>query len=235
MAIKRREIYSNTSPGQSVLTNVEEIDDASREIRLFDAAMNLLSTRPLEHQERESINDIRHRSQLNADWIQTQRDAQALPNSGAATVLRGIIKRLSATDPFGAQLRADRVQGVVGGTVSMEVRLNATPITGLAGFTMRARIRNPAIAKFTDVTFPASFVLASHLPDPVNGPALTGISGVDLGNVIGAEETNILLATLEIEFLSIGVSEVDIDVVAMDDDRGDDIARSVEDTRIRVN
>ncbi len=236
MAVKRREIYSNTSPGASVLINVEETDDVSREVRLFDASMTLISTRPMESREQELIGHNRHRSQRDADWLQTQRDAQLLPPSGAAAVLRGIIKRLLVTSsPFEAQVRADRVQGVVGGTVSMEVRLNATPITGLAGFTIRARIRNAAIAKFTDVTFPASFPLASHLPDPVDGQALTNISGVDLGAVIGAEETNILLATLEIQFLSVGVSEVDIDVVALDDDSGDDIARSVEDTRIRVN
>lgn len=114
-------------------------------------------------------------------------------------------------------------QGIVSDTVTSEIRMQRAP-NGLAGFTIVAHIGDPRVARITDVTFPLTFPLASHTPDPVNGPTVR-LSGVDLGAVINAGDTDILLATLSIELLEEGFAALSLLVTRLDDDSGFDIPR----------
>lgn len=110
-----------------------------------------------------------------------------------------------------------------GSTGPMDVRLDAAP-DGLAGYIAEATIRDPSIARFTDVVFPPAYTLATHDPDPVSGPVV-GFRGVDLGSVIQAGAVDVLLASLQIEGLVAGATTVDLKVTRLDDDGGFDVAR----------
>lgn len=105
----------------------------------------------------------------------------------------------------------------------MGIQLDAAP-DGLAGYIAEATIRDPSIARFSDVVFPGAFTLATHDPDPVSGPVVE-FRGVDLGSVIQAGAVDVLLASLQIDGLVPGSTVVDVKVTQFDDDGGFDIAR----------
>ena len=114
-------------------------------------------------------------------------------------------------------------QGSVSDTVGAEVRMQRAP-TGLAGYIIIAHVGDPRVARITDVTFPPTFPLATHTPDPVSGPTVR-LAGVDLGTVINAGDTDILLATIQLELLDQGFSDLSLLVTVLDDDAGSDIPR----------
>lgn len=105
--------------------------------------------------------------------------------------------------------------------VSMALFMSHAP-TGLSGYIMNITIRNPAICRITDVAFPAAFPLNSHTPDPVSGDTVR-ISGVDLADVLVPGDTRILLASIDIEGLAVGTTDVGVVVTQLDDDSGSPI------------
>lgn len=236
MAIRRRFIYQNIAPGQSQLVNVEELDDVARTFRLLDASLNEISRRSLTREEAEFLNLTAEQEQRDASWLDIQRQAETLATSPEKAVILGVIRRLSgaAADVFVASIGVADIQGNIGNTIGMAIVMRQTPIAGLAGYALRAEIANSQIAKFTDVTFPPSFPLATHDPDPVDGPLLNSVQGVDLSDVIGPEQNNVTLATLQIELLARGTTEVNVDVKQLDDDSGFDIRRTVTGGAIQV-
>lgn len=121
-------------------------------------------------------------------------------------------------DPTVVVIHGADVAAQVGGVIPMSLVM-ASAMTGLAGYIIDTAIVNPAVARFTDVTFPSSFALATHTPDPVSGP-MVALQAVDLQQVINKGDVNILLAELQIEAMSVGVTEVLLTVETLDDDSG---------------
>lgn len=120
----------------------------------------------------------------------------------------------------GALITASAIAGRVNDTVQMEIRMTEVPPQGLAGYILLAQVMDDQVAKFTDVTFPPAFPLGSHAPDPVDGPKLDSIAGVDLASAVNGGDTDVLLFTLDIELIARGVTEVILGVATLDDDRG---------------
>lgn len=125
-----------------------------------------------------------------------------------------------------AALRLEQKVGRVGEAITMEIRMDVGA-GGLTGYDVQATIITDTIGKFTDVSFPAAFPLNDHIPDPVDGPILTTISGVDINAVVGPNTPDVLLATLDIELLAAGASRVILGVTSLDDDSGSAIVPTI--------
>lgn len=105
------------------------------------------------------------------------------------------------------------------GVVNVELRMREVPPAGLAGYTLNATLQDGAVAKITGVSFPTEFPLGTIVPDPVDGPTVQ-VSAVDLSSVVNGGDFDVLLATLTVELLAAGATEVVLDVTALDDDSG---------------
>ncbi len=125
-----------------------------------------------------------------------------------------------------AAIRLEQKVGRVGDAITMEIRIDVGA-GGLAGYNFQATIITDTIGKFTDVTFLPAIPLNDHIPDPVDGPLLTTISGVDIGAVIGPNTPDVLLATLNIQLLAAGASRVILGVTSLDDDSGSAIVPTI--------
>ncbi len=134
--------------------------------------------------------------------------------------------------PRRSELRIENGRGQVGEVLELRVLMDDAP-NGVAGYNMTATLRNPLIGRITDVLFPAGFFIASHNPDPVNGPAVR-FAAVDLGGSVQAGATDITLATIRFELRAEGRTNLVLVVGAIDDDNGDDIARTFINADIRV-
>lgn len=154
-------------------------------------------------------------------WTQAEIDARTaktltfdgLDLSNVSKVLVGV-----DIDPAVAVITEAALALAVGGTGPMAVMMD-NALSGLSGYIMEATIMAPSIARFVDVTFPSSFALATHTPDPVSAP-IVQLQAVDLGQVINPGDSSILLADLVIEGLAPGTTEVQLVVTQMDDDSG---------------
>ncbi len=104
---------------------------------------------------------------------------------------------------------------------------------GLAGFDIELTISDPLIAKFVGAFFPPSFPLSNTVPDPVDG-AVVRIRGVDLADVVNAGAFQEVLATLDIQPLSIGVSTITARIVALDNEAGFPIQSVINNGSITV-
>lgn len=113
-----------------------------------------------------------------------------------------------------------------GAQTVLNVVVNNIP-NGLSGFEAAAQIAPAGAAKFLDVTFPAYASFPTHRPDPVNGPVLTQIAGVDLAKLAEGELFNFLLFQLVVESINGAPATVTVDVSMFDDDQGNDITRAM--------
>lgn len=168
-------------------------------------------------------------------WSQSEIDSltaktltfDGLDLSSVSKILVGV-----DIDPAVAVITEGGLGIIVGGTGPMEVRMDSA-LSGLAGFIMEATIMAPSIARFVDVTFPGTFALATHTPDPVSAP-IVQLQAVDLGQVINPGDSSILLADLVIEGLAAGTTEVELVVTQMDDDSGFAIRTIVRSATVTV-
>lgn len=176
-------------------------------------------------QRRVEIGEDEVVAQLAQDEFATfKADVEALPGGEAlkAPLLSYIqyVGQREAPDTLApVSLRVSQEMGCVGDVVGVEVRMD-TPPSGLSGYDFTATIIDDRIAKFTDVAFRAPFPLNQHLPDPVDGPLLTSMSGIDTGNVVGGGFKDVLLCTLSVELLAVGASRIQLGLISLDDDRG---------------
>lgn len=131
-----------------------------------------------------------------------------------------------------AEIRIENGRGQAGETLDLRVLMDDAP-NGVAGYIMIATLRGPRIARITDVLFPAGFLLANHRPDPVSGPAVR-FSAVDLAGSVQAGATDITLATIRLELLVEGRTTLVLVVSQLDDDNGDDIARTFINADVRA-
>lgn len=157
-----------------------------------------------------------------ADWTAAQiAAAEPRPLSFTGLDLAGVGSMIvtAGFDDAVAVIDASEVSGGVLGVVTVELRMREVPPAGLAGYTLDATIQDGAIAKITGVAFPADFPLGTIVPDPVDGPTVRA-SAVDLGAVVNGGDVDVLLATLTLELLAAGTTEVVLDVTTLDDDDG---------------
>lgn len=167
----------------------------------------------------------------------------------AAEIASGVVKRLIFTgldlrnvtkiivgvdiDPAVAVITVADGAGGVGTSFQTSIVMDHA-LTGLSGYIIDATIVDPAVARFTDVTFPPTFPLNTHTPDPVSGPAVQ-LVGSDLAQVINVGDVDILLADLQIEGLAAGVSEVRLVVTRLDDDSGGAVRSIVRSGTITIS
>jgi len=104
---------------------------------------------------------------------------------------------------------------------------------GLAGFDIELTISDPLIAKFVGASFPVTFPLSNIVPDPVDGPVFR-IRRVDLADAVQAGALQETLATLDIQPLAVGTSEITAFSVALDDEKGSHIQSVIENGSIVV-
>lgn len=108
--------------------------------------------------------------------------------------------------------------GSVDMLTGVEIEID-TGAGGLAGFIIDITILDPAIAKITNVIFPASMPLNQLFPNPVDGPTVE-ISGVDIADAVKGGESGVLLATIQVMALAVGNTAFDVVVKQLDDDKG---------------
>ena len=103
----------------------------------------------------------------------------------------------------------------VGTTVSVPVVLSDAP-NGVSGFALVVTLGNGNVASITDVSIPG-FGLVSY--DLVSGKEVR-LKVADLQGLIESGAANVTLATLSIQGLKKGGSDIQIQVVRIDDDEG---------------
>ncbi len=132
-----------------------------------------------------------------------------------------------------ADIGIDGVNGTLtNGVTHGEIVMNVGG-GGLAGFDIELTISDPLIAKFVGAFFPPSFPLSNTVPDPVDG-AVVRIRGVDLADVVNAGAFQEVLATLDIQPLSIGISTITARIVALDNEAGFPIQSVINNGSITV-
>jgi PKD repeat protein len=103
--------------------------------------------------------------------------------------------------------------------------------TGLAGYQLDVNFSKEGVAEVKTVNFPAAFSMnsASNLPSPS-----VSIVAVDLLDQIAPEASNITLATLGIQGLSDGVTDLKITITELTDDSGNSISATTVGSKISV-
>lgn len=188
--------------------NFEEKDDAGAVVNSF--------TTPIQDSE---VDARLIREDFNAANAAILAESPANPLRAPLLQLMRHLNSVSPANTAIVQVAARPVKARVGTTVNMEVRMSRS-FNGLSGFIFSASIGDGRTAKFVDVVFPVAFPLATHDPDPVDGPTLNRAAGVDLASAIQGQQNDILLATLRIEALAVGTTDIVINVTALDDDSG---------------
>ncbi len=131
-----------------------------------------------------------------------------------------------------ADIDVGEANGTLGSDVTHNIVMNVGS-GGLAGFDIELTISDPLIAKFTGAAFPPSFPLSNIVPDPVDGPVVR-IRGIDLADVVNADALQEVLATIDVEPLTIGVSTITARVVALDNEAGFPIQSVINNGSITV-
>lgn len=146
--------------------------------------------------------------------------AEPIPISFTGIDLAGVSSIIVSAgfDDAVAIIDASAEAGIVGDQVTVLVLMRRVPDAGLAGYTMNASL-DGAVARFVDVTWPPSFPLGSHTPDPVSDPAVE-FSAVDLNTVVNGGDVDVVLGNLQVELLAVGTTELALEVTKLDDDGG---------------
>lgn len=106
-------------------------------------------------------------------------------------------------------------QDNVGATISLQIQIQQAG-NGISGLVMDATISDPTIATITGITFPDyGLVLTNGVP----GHTAT-ILMADLNAVLEGVLNNSLMATIEVELLSSGTTQLDAVFMILDDDSG---------------
>ncbi len=173
---------------------------------------------------------------VNEDLVSAESAVLAETNANPLRdPLLQLIRHMKGRDPVvgAVEITLSQLRARVGNTIDVEVRMSRT-FNGLAGFNFSASMtgRN---CKFVDVVFPPVFALATHNPDPVNGPTLVTVAGVDLAQSIQGAQTNILLATLRVQATGIGPCGIAVEMSQLDDDSGFPVVSVVKDGLVSVS
>ena len=115
-------------------------------------------------------------------------------------------------------LSTSDVTASVGETVSVPVILSQAP-TGLSGFDLNVTLANDKVARITNVQFPNFGLTQSSL---ISGSQVR-LQVVDLNSLVQVGASNVTLATLDIETITGGTSDIQVSVTIMDDDAGNPV------------
>ena len=127
----------------------------------------------------------------------------------------GIVGASPSAEASATILSASDGTVAAGETVDVPLVLSEAT-SGLSGFDLVVSISNPGVAKLVDVSFPA-FGLTSHTI--VSGSEVH-LKAVDLTHIVEPGAVDITLATVVVEGLKKGSSEIDVRIVRLDDDDG---------------
>jgi hypothetical protein len=132
--------------------------------------------------------------------------ALVIAASGTASASQGAAITLS---PSGVTL-------LPGSTVTYQISINTLP-AGLSGYQLDFQLTNPSAGQITRVSFPswANLNNASSLP-----AGRATISAVDLGKAISDGAAGTTLASVTVEAVAAGTSNVKLQNVRIDDDHG---------------
>ncbi len=116
-----------------------------------------------------------------------------------------------------------------GETVSFPIVLSEAP-SGLAGYDLTVTLSNPTVARLVGAELP-DFGLTSQV---LISSSEIRLRAADLIHLTEAGATNITLATLDVEGLKKGKTEIQIEITRLDDDDGYSIEAQVIDGSLTV-
>ncbi len=157
----------------------------------------------------------------------TPRPSPTATPSPTPTPRPGPTQTPTPTPLPGITLAAQGGEVKVGRSVQVPIVLSSAP-RGVSGFTIVASLSSPANASIVGVEFPDFGIVEPGEASLVPGPQVR-LAAADVEDLVENGATNVVLATLEVEGLAEGTTEVRLVVERMDDDQGGelDLARVV--------
>jgi hypothetical protein len=136
------------------------------------------------------------------------------------------------TPGAGPVISVDNAQGNPGEVVQVPVTIDSAT-NGVSGSTLEITLSDSSVARIDDVELDSAFVsLNSNQDDTTDTHAL--FSGIDADDSVQIGAADITLATLHIEGLTEGNTQVQVNVIALDDDEGSAIGADTDDGSISV-
>lgn len=109
-------------------------------------------------------------------------------------------------------------QVAVGGMAPVQIILSNAP-DGVAGYTFKLAVANGSLARISNIQVGNGFSVMDPTQNSLTD-SLATFSAVDATDVVRSGDTNIVLATVNIEALAEGTTTLNLTVVALDDDSG---------------
>ena len=130
----------------------------------------------------------------------------------------------------GTRLEIESVSGTVGRNATAAITMyDATD--GLAGFKLEISVADPGVARIVGVDL-SSFSLSNFGPLPAS---VVSLSAVDLGHLFEGSFERETIATLDLEPLALGETEIVLRVLMLDDDNGDVVSAFAVHGRLSVS
>ena len=130
----------------------------------------------------------------------------------------------------GARMTIADATGTVGQVVPVEITIfNAK--TGISGYAIVVSVADPSVGQITSVTLP-EFGLTQVGALPAGS---VDIMAVDLPGLLEGDIAEAWLATLEIEMLKPGVTDLILELRSVDDDDGNVVAPTMQSGTLSVN
>ncbi len=153
---------------------------------------------------------------------------RAAVTTAAAPVVTG-----SSTAPtpqaVGTRLEIESVSGTAGSNVAAAITMHQAT-QGLAGFMLEVSVADPGIARIVGVDL-SDFGLSDTSPLPAS---VILLSAVDLSGIFEGPLERETIATLDLELLAPGETEMVLGVLMLDDDNGDVVSAEVVHGRLSV-
>lgn len=129
----------------------------------------------------------------------------------------------------GTRLEIESVTGTAGSNATAAITMHQAT-QGLAGFILEVSVADPGIARIVGVDL-SDFGLSDTGPLPA---AVILLSAVDLSGIFEGPLERETIATLDLELLAPGETEMVLRVLMLDDDNGDVVSAEVVHGRLSV-
>ncbi len=126
-------------------------------------------------------------------------------------------------------MEIESVSGTVGRKATADITMHEAT-DGLAGFKLEVSVADPGVARIVGVDL-SDFGLSDTSPLPA---AMLSITAVDLHRLFEGPFQRETIATLDIELLTPGETEIVLQVLKLDDDRGDAVFAEAVHGRLSV-
>ena len=134
-----------------------------------------------------------------------------------------------APQAVGTRLEVESVSGTAGRNATVAISMHEAT-EGLAGFKLEVSIADPGIARIVGVDL-SDFGLSDTSPLPA---AVISLSAVDLSGIFEGPFERETIATLDLELLAPGETEIVLRVLMLDDDNGDIVSAEAVHGRLSV-